>query len=153
MNVGSVLSAVVAMRNGIYCASKFALMALSDTLRIELHGTGIEVISVLPAYTDTPFFDNMYRYGTRPGHESVPRAASLQSGRRHPVRLRAAQTSGRVDVFRGSPSGCAVSPRACSISSCAKRRQRALKAGLENLIARVVVKAEEHRSSLVCPPR
>jgi len=30
---------------------------------MELHGTGIEVISVLPAYTDTPFFDNMYRYG------------------------------------------------------------------------------------------
>jgi short-subunit dehydrogenase len=30
---------------------------------MELHGTGIDVISVLPAYTETPFFDNMYRYG------------------------------------------------------------------------------------------
>ncbi len=63
VNVGSVLSMVVAARNSVYCASKFALLALSDTLRIELHGTGIEVISVLPAYTDTPFFDNMYQYG------------------------------------------------------------------------------------------
>jgi len=63
VNVGSVLSMVVAARNSVYCASKFALLALSDTLRIELHGTGIEVISVLPAYTDTPFFDNMYHYG------------------------------------------------------------------------------------------
>ena len=63
VNVGSVLSMVVAARNSAYCASKFALLALSDTLRIELHGTGIEVISVLPAYTDTPFFDHMYRYG------------------------------------------------------------------------------------------
>lgn len=63
VNVGSVLSVVVAPRNSAYCASKFALLALSDTLRIELHGTGIEVISVLPAYTDTPFFDNMYNYG------------------------------------------------------------------------------------------
>ncbi len=63
VNVGSVLSVVVAARNSAYCASKFALLALSDTLRIELHGTGIEVISVLPAYTDTPFFDHMYQYG------------------------------------------------------------------------------------------
>jgi uncharacterized protein len=63
VNVGSVLSYVVTARNGVYCASKFALLALSDTLRIELHGTGIEVISVLPAYTETPFFDNMFQYG------------------------------------------------------------------------------------------
>jgi NAD(P)-dependent dehydrogenase (short-subunit alcohol dehydrogenase family) len=63
VNVGSVLSMVVTGRNSVYCASKFALLALSDSLRIELHGTGIEVISVLPAYTDTPFFDHMYRYG------------------------------------------------------------------------------------------
>jgi uncharacterized protein len=63
VNIGSVLSAVVTVRNGVYCASKFALLALTDTLRMELHGTGIEVISVLPAYTETPFFDHMYRYG------------------------------------------------------------------------------------------
>jgi NAD(P)-dependent dehydrogenase (short-subunit alcohol dehydrogenase family) len=63
VNVGSVLSEVVAARNSAYCASKFALLALSDTLRIELYGTGIEVISVLPAYTDTLFFDHMYHYG------------------------------------------------------------------------------------------
>ncbi len=63
VNVGSVLSMVVAARNSAYCASKFALLALTDALRIELHGTGIEVISVLPAYTDTPFFDHMYSYG------------------------------------------------------------------------------------------
>jgi short-subunit dehydrogenase len=63
VNIGSVLSAVVTVRNGVYCASKFALLALTDTLRMELHGTGIDVISVLPAYTETPFFDNMYRYG------------------------------------------------------------------------------------------
>jgi hypothetical protein len=70
VNVGSVLSYVVAARNGAYCASKFALLALSDTLRMELHGTGIEIISVLPAYTETPFFDNMYQYGGGPTRQS-----------------------------------------------------------------------------------
>jgi short-subunit dehydrogenase len=63
LNVGSILSIIPAPHNGAYTASKFALLALSDTLRLELHGTGIEVISVLPAYTDTPFFENMYQYG------------------------------------------------------------------------------------------
>ena len=63
VNVGSVLSIIVAPRNSAYCASKFALLALSDALRLELHGTGIDVISVLPAYTDTGFFEHMFRYG------------------------------------------------------------------------------------------
>jgi short-subunit dehydrogenase len=63
VNIGSILSVVVAPRNGVYSASKFALLAMSDALRMELHGSGIEVISVLPAYTDTPFFEKMYRYG------------------------------------------------------------------------------------------
>lgn len=64
VNVGSVLSMVVSPRNSAYCASKFALLALSDSLRLELHGSGVGVISVLPAYTDTPFFEHMFRYGS-----------------------------------------------------------------------------------------
>ncbi|HTS17275.1 MAG TPA: SDR family oxidoreductase [Verrucomicrobiae bacterium] len=70
VNVGSVLSMVIAPYNAVYCASKFALLALGDTLRIELHGTGIEVLSVLPSYTDTPFFEHMYHYGDGPVHQS-----------------------------------------------------------------------------------
>lgn len=63
VNVGSVLSMLATSQNGIYSASKFALRALSDALRLELHGTGIEVILIMPGYTDTPFFDNQIRYG------------------------------------------------------------------------------------------
>jgi uncharacterized protein len=61
VNVSSVIGAVAIPRNSIYCASKFALRALSDALRMELHGTGIDVITILPGYTDTPFFDRMIR--------------------------------------------------------------------------------------------
>jgi short-subunit dehydrogenase len=61
VNVGSILSVLATPRNSIYAASKFALRALSDSLRIELHGTGIDVILIMPGYTDTPFFDNQVR--------------------------------------------------------------------------------------------
>ena len=66
VNVGSVLSVVATPRNGLYCASKFAFRALTDSLRTELRGSGIDVISVLPGYTDTSFFDNMVRYDGSP---------------------------------------------------------------------------------------
>jgi NAD(P)-dependent dehydrogenase (short-subunit alcohol dehydrogenase family) len=62
VNVGSVLSLLATPRNGIYAASKFALRGLSDALRIELRATGIDVILVMPGYTDTPFFDSLIRY-------------------------------------------------------------------------------------------
>jgi len=63
VNVGSVLSVLATPRNSVYAASKFALRALSDALRIELRGAGIDVILIMPGYTDTPFFENQVRYG------------------------------------------------------------------------------------------
>lgn len=62
VNIGSVLGVVVTPRNSIYCASKFALRALSDGLRIELKSQGIDCISILPGYTDTEFFKSQVRY-------------------------------------------------------------------------------------------
>lgn len=61
VNIGSILSVLATPRNSIYAASKFALRALSDSLRLELRGTGIDVILILPGYTDTPFFENQVR--------------------------------------------------------------------------------------------
>jgi short-subunit dehydrogenase len=63
VNVGSILSLLATPRNSIYCASKFAVRALSDSLRIELRDAGIDVILIMPGYTDTPFFENQVRYG------------------------------------------------------------------------------------------
>lgn len=82
VNVGSVLSAIATPRNGIYCASKFALRALSDSLRLELKPLGIDVILIMPGYTATPFFENMTRYG------SSPRSTSLKG--QHPRKVAAA---------------------------------------------------------------
>lgn len=63
VNVSSVLGMLATPQNGVYAASKFALRALTDALRLELRGTGIDVILIMPGYTDTPFFENQLRYG------------------------------------------------------------------------------------------
>jgi short-subunit dehydrogenase len=40
--------------NGAYCASKAAAITWMESLRVELHGTGISVVCVCPGYIDTP---------------------------------------------------------------------------------------------------
>jgi short-subunit dehydrogenase len=75
VNVGSILSAVATPRNSIYCATKYAVRALSDALRLEEKRNGIEVILIMPGYIDTPFFDNMIRY-QGPARVSSLRGAS-----------------------------------------------------------------------------
>jgi len=42
---------------GAYASSKFALEALTDALRMELHRAGIHVIIVAPGFTETPILD------------------------------------------------------------------------------------------------
>jgi short-subunit dehydrogenase len=39
---------------GGYCASKFALVGLTEALRMELHGTRVHVGLVLPGVVETP---------------------------------------------------------------------------------------------------
>jgi NAD(P)-dependent dehydrogenase (short-subunit alcohol dehydrogenase family) len=40
--------------NGAYCASKSAARAWLESLRVELHGSGVSVVCVCPGYIDTP---------------------------------------------------------------------------------------------------
>ena len=50
-----------------YCASKFALEALSQSARLELHKHNIHVLIVRPGVTDTEFFNNSKNF-----HEQNP---------------------------------------------------------------------------------
>lgn len=61
VNVSSVAGKVAAPYIGVYGATKFALIAVSDALRSELAGTGIHVSTVYPGLTDTAFRGNMLR--------------------------------------------------------------------------------------------
>lgn len=76
----SILGFIAMKYRGAYTASKFALEAYSDTLRHELHGTGIHVALIEPGPINTAFtanaMANFHRWIGREGLEaSVHRAA------------------------------------------------------------------------------
>ena len=54
----SVLGILAAPYRGAYCASKFALEAISDVMRMELAGTGIHVSTIEPGPINTRFIDS-----------------------------------------------------------------------------------------------
>lgn len=58
VNVSSVLGRVSMPFNAPYSASKFAMEALSDGLRVELYDTGVAVSLIEPGAIETAFRDN-----------------------------------------------------------------------------------------------
>lgn len=56
VNVGSVGGRSAMPFAGAYCASKFALEAISDALRMELHGSGVDVVLIEPGSIATPIW-------------------------------------------------------------------------------------------------
>ncbi|SFR14439.1 SDR family NAD(P)-dependent oxidoreductase [Poseidonocella sedimentorum] len=58
VNISSVLGFTAMPWRGAYVATKFALEGLTDTLRMELHGAGIEVVLIEPGPITSRFRDN-----------------------------------------------------------------------------------------------
>lgn len=58
VNISSVLGRITIPFMGIYCASKYAVEAMSDVLRVELRGSGVWVAIVEPGPIDTAFTVN-----------------------------------------------------------------------------------------------
>ena len=59
INVSSVAGKRGLPLSGIYSATKFALNGISESLRIELRGSGIDVSIINPAATQTEFLDSV----------------------------------------------------------------------------------------------
>lgn len=55
INMSSVLGLITMAYRGAYCASKYAVEALSDALRLELHGTKITVSLIEPGPIESSF--------------------------------------------------------------------------------------------------
>ncbi len=56
-NVSSVIGKRGTPMHGAYCATKFAIAGLTESLRVELMSLGVHVTLVCPTTTDTEFFD------------------------------------------------------------------------------------------------
>lgn len=78
-----------------YCATKFALYALAESLRLELAGTGVLVQTVYPAFTETDFSKNAVI--RRPPH-AAPRIAPMPAEAVARQMLRAARRGSRDHI-------------------------------------------------------
>jgi len=95
INVSSVVGKRAIPKVGAYCATKSALNALSDALRVEVAGAGITVTSVYPGTTRTSFRENSRRTrdekrGWRPRGVTPDRVA---------MKIAAAAEKGPRDVY------------------------------------------------------
>lgn len=59
VNVGSIMGKLTSPMCGAYCASKYALEAFSDTLRVEVAPFGVKVVLIEPGPIDTKFKANV----------------------------------------------------------------------------------------------
>ena len=91
----SVLGFIAAPYRGAYCASKFAIEALADTLRLELEGSGIKVALIEPGPIASRLVERAieaYRRNIdieRSAHRDVYRAriASMEQGGKQAFKL------------------------------------------------------------------
>src|SRR5256885_7217994 len=72
INISSVAGRIVVPRIGYYSASKFALTAIGDALRMEEAHRGIRVMNVFPGTTRTSFGVNRLGIRGRAAHQRVP---------------------------------------------------------------------------------
>jgi NADP-dependent 3-hydroxy acid dehydrogenase YdfG len=71
--IGSIAGRVVFPGGNVYCATKFAVQALSKGLRLELSGTPIRVSEVAPGMVETEF--SLVRF-----HGDAERAGKVYQG-------------------------------------------------------------------------
>ncbi len=76
VNVGSLAGLIAQPFVSLYCATKFAMEAVTEALRMEVRPFGIHVVLIEPGDTHTPFTANRRR--TEGSQETSPYADNLQ---------------------------------------------------------------------------
>ena len=92
VNVGSISGRVAFPLLGPYCASKFALEALTAALRMELRPWGIKVVIIEPAGIRTPIWRKALSAGDKMGDQMPPEAFTFYGSIIEGQRARAKQS-------------------------------------------------------------
>jgi short-subunit dehydrogenase len=82
INISSMAGRVVVPRIGYYSASKFALTAIGDALRMEESHRGIKVMNVFPGTTVSSFGQNRLGTRGRQAHQVLPPVTAEKVARR-----------------------------------------------------------------------
>ena len=82
INISSMAGRVVVPRIGYYSASKFALTAIGDALRMEESHRGIKVMNVFPGTTRSNFGENRLGARGRQAHQRFPPVTAEKVARR-----------------------------------------------------------------------
>lgn len=78
VNIGSITGHQVYAGGAVYAATKFAVRALNDALRLELLGTGIRVTSIDPGMVKTEFSQVRFRGDVERGKQTYQDFAPLK---------------------------------------------------------------------------
>jgi short-subunit dehydrogenase len=82
INISSIAGRIVIPRIGYYSATKFALTAIGDALRMEEADRGIKVMNVFPGTTRSNFGDNRLGARGRQAHQRFPPVTAEKVARR-----------------------------------------------------------------------
>lgn len=120
VNISSVLGRVSLPFMGAYSASKYAIEAMSDAMRVELAGSGIAVVLVEPGPIATAFRENVANRGQA---TLDPGAVHHGDYYRREIKRRAEQNL-RPDPFTQPPEAVAKKIRHAAESRHPKRRYK-----------------------------
>jgi NADP-dependent 3-hydroxy acid dehydrogenase YdfG len=76
VNLGSVAGHYTYPKGNVYAATKFAVRAISESMRLDLHGSGVRVTEIAPGMVETEFSEVRF-------HGDRDRARQVYQGVRH----------------------------------------------------------------------
>jgi short-subunit dehydrogenase len=99
INISSIAGRIVIPRIGYYSATKFALTAIGDALRMEEAGRGIRAMNVFPGTTQSNFGENRLGARGRQAHQRFPPVTAEKVAKRIANAVERNQRSVYISLF------------------------------------------------------